>query len=308
MITYISGDIFRSPASVLVNAVNTVGVMGKGIAKDFKRLFPEMFRQYRDLCESGRFDVGNLFLYKTPNKWILNFPTKKHWRSPSRPEYIERGLNKLVEVYLDAGLYDLAMPLLGCGHGELDWPTEVQPIVEKYLKNLSINVFVYSYPTRLVHKPEHRDIAAMEKWLRSEPENLPFSEVWKDIVQILERKNEFLTSAGSRNMFEAFIKENPQGIVISINNKTIFISYSELADFWHQLRCYGFTFRQIAPSGLSRRLSYLMPIFAELDYVMKTNVSESYRRLHNGTKTIGLQYWPQPHQLEINSNTKTLTL
>ena len=98
MITYVSGDLFESPARVLVNTVNTVGVMGKGIAKEFKILFPEMFQRYRELCETRQFNIGNLYLYKTPHKWILNFPTKKHWRSPSRPEYIEEGLRKLVSV------------------------------------------------------------------------------------------------------------------------------------------------------------------------------------------------------------------
>ncbi len=85
MITYVSGDLFKTPARVLVNTVNTVGVMGKGVAKEFKRLFPQMFQEYRGACENKKFDIGNLFLYKTPNKWVLNFPTKRHWRNPSRP-------------------------------------------------------------------------------------------------------------------------------------------------------------------------------------------------------------------------------
>ena len=143
MITYVNGDLFKSPAHVLVNTVNTVGVMGKGVAKEFKTLFPDMFRQYRNLCEDKKLDIGNLFLYRTDNKWVLNFPTKKHWRNPSRPEYIEKGLQKLVSIYLDVGIYDVAMPLIGCGHGELDWPTQVKPIVEKYMKRLPIDVFVY---------------------------------------------------------------------------------------------------------------------------------------------------------------------
>ena len=87
MITYVACDLFLSPARVLVNTVNTVGVMGKGIAKDFKQIYPEMFREYQLLCENNWFDIGKLWLYKTQNKWILNFPTKRHWRQPSRPEY-----------------------------------------------------------------------------------------------------------------------------------------------------------------------------------------------------------------------------
>ena len=99
MITYVVCDLFRSPARVLVNTVNTVGVMGKGIAKDFKLIYPDMFRQYQRICEMGSFNIGDLWLYKTPNKWILNFPTKRHWRQPSDPKYIEDGLRKFVEMY-----------------------------------------------------------------------------------------------------------------------------------------------------------------------------------------------------------------
>ena len=308
MITYVNGDLFKSPAHVLVNTVNTVGVMGKGVAKDFKRLFPNMFRQYRDICEDKKFDIGNLFLYRTANKWVLNFPTKKHWRNASRPEYIEKGLQKLVSIYLDAGIYDLAMPLLGCGHGELDWPTQVRPIVEKYMKNLPINVFVHFYPPGRTPTPEHRNIAEMETWLRSEPEHLPFAEVWLDLLRVLEQKMEFRTLAGNNKKFKAIASEDPQGVWIESDTKRVFVDASGLLDFWQQLRSYGFTSRQIAPSGLARNSYYLMPIFAELDYVVAASISESYERLRNGSETIGLQYVPQPLTSQMGLFNASLTL
>lgn len=96
LITYVVGDLLKSPARVLVNTVNTVGVMGKGIAKDFKTIYPEMFIQYQLLCERKQFHIGQLWLYKTRHKWILNFPTKKDWKQPSKIEYIEEGLRKFV--------------------------------------------------------------------------------------------------------------------------------------------------------------------------------------------------------------------
>lgn len=76
MILYVEGNLFNSPAQVLVNTVNTVGVMGKGVALEFKRLFPDMYKQYRILCEQESFNIGMLWLYRSPNKWVLNFPTK----------------------------------------------------------------------------------------------------------------------------------------------------------------------------------------------------------------------------------------
>lgn len=292
MITYISGDLFQSPARVLVNTVNTVGVMGKGIAKEFKFLFPEMFSKYRELCESQRLQIGNLFLYKTPNKWVLNFPTKKHWRQPAHPEYIEKGLQKLVSIYEKTGIYSVAMPLLGCGNGELDWPTQVQPIVEQYMKKLPIHVFVYHHTHPQSLTPEHQDISAMEEWLRKEPEHLPFAEVWEDLSRLLKNKQRFCTLASNSNTFNAQASFDPKGIRIESKANVQFVDYSDLFDFWQQLRSYGFTSRQIAPSGLSRKSYYLMPVFAELEYVTPARLSDSYERLQNGSDTIGLQYHP----------------
>jgi len=127
MLTYVTGDLFESPAQTLVNTVNTVGVMGKGIALRFKQIYPEMFAKYQELCESGQFTIGQLYLWRTPNKWVLNFPTKEHWRRPSKLQYIEAGLEKFVEGYQDAGISSIAFPPLGCGNGELDFD-EVRPL------------------------------------------------------------------------------------------------------------------------------------------------------------------------------------
>src|SRR5687767_12603836 len=121
MLTYVVGDIFRSPAAVLVNTVNTRGVMGKGLAKDFKALYPEMFRRYQELCENGKLDIGKLFLHRTSGKWVLNFPTKRDWRHPSKVEYLEAGLKAFVDGYARNNITSVAFPQLGCGHGELDW-------------------------------------------------------------------------------------------------------------------------------------------------------------------------------------------
>ncbi|OJF94697.1 macro domain-containing protein [Alkalibacterium sp. 20] len=143
MLLYVKQDIFESPAQVIVNTVNTVGVMGKGIAKKYKQLYPDMYKQYREYCEQGLLDIGKLWLYKDENKWILNFPTKKHWRNPSKIDYIEKGLKKFVSTYEEKGIYSISFPQLGTGNGGLDWETEVKPLVDKYLKNLPIDIFVH---------------------------------------------------------------------------------------------------------------------------------------------------------------------
>ncbi|MBI1879338.1 MAG: macro domain-containing protein [Chloroflexi bacterium] len=92
MLTYLTTSLFDSPAQTLVNTVNTVGVMGKGIALVFKQRYPEMYRQYRELCLAGQLDIGKLYVYRMLNQVIVNFPTKKHWRNPAQIKYIEAGL------------------------------------------------------------------------------------------------------------------------------------------------------------------------------------------------------------------------
>ncbi|MBU0494254.1 MAG: macro domain-containing protein, partial [Chloroflexi bacterium] len=95
MIKWTHGNLFESEAQTLVNAVNVVGVMGKGIALEFKTRYPEMFEEYCQLCRDGRLDIGKLHLYKADDHWVLNFPTKRHYRNRARLEYIEAGLRML---------------------------------------------------------------------------------------------------------------------------------------------------------------------------------------------------------------------
>ena len=121
-------DLFESECQTLVNTVNPVGIMGKGIALEFKKRFPDMYEDYVKRCAEGKVKLGEPYLYKrlTP-PWILNFPTKEHWRSVSKLSDIVRGLKYLEQHYQEWGLTSLAMPPLGCGHGQLE---SAQPIIE----------------------------------------------------------------------------------------------------------------------------------------------------------------------------------
>jgi len=299
MITYVTGNLFTSPAQVLVNTVNTVGVMGKGIAKEFKKIYPEMFEEYRELCEKKQLDIGSLFLYKTSNKWILNFPTKKHWRSPSRPEYIEKGLQKFAAKYADANVHSIAFPPLGCGNGELDFETQVKPLLEKYLDNLPIDAFIYP-GLKDPYTPEHKVPAETREWLRSEPQSLSFREVWDDLREIFSESRRLRTEAKDSEYMAAFDLDNDQ-LLIQTKTRNRRYSYDELFDFWQQLRNYGFSLRRIAPNGLERDISYLIPIFSQLPYVKPVLVSESYDQLMSKA-SIGLQYVPTnriEHRQEI---------
>ena len=287
MILYVQGNLFQSPAQVLVNTVNTVGVMGKGIALEFKRLFPEMYRRYRDLCERGQLDIGMLWLYKTPNKWVLNFPTKRHWRHPSRVDYVQAGLKKFVESYPDLGIHSIAFPPLGCGNGQLDFESQVKPLMEAHLRNLPIEVFIY--PDRETEFIEHLRPKQMKKWLRSEPTNLPFAEVWEDLIRLLRERSTFTTVARGRP-FTAQISSNLEGIQIFAASQRYYIPYDTLMAFWQQLRTHGFSMRHTAPS-IDRQISYLIPVFDQLDYVTPVHVADSYDNLPSAG-VIGLQVLP----------------
>ena len=144
MIEYIEGDIFESPAQVIVNTVNTVGVMGKGLALSFKQRYPQMFEKYKLACEKHQLTIGKLMLFYEADHWLLMFPTKENWRNPSKLEYIEKGLMKFVQTYAEKNITSIAFPRLGCGNGELNW-ADVKPIMERSLKKLPIDVYISWY-------------------------------------------------------------------------------------------------------------------------------------------------------------------
>ena len=144
MITVLIGDLFNSQAQTLVNTVNCVGIMGKGIALQFKERFPDMFADYQARCSRGEVQLGKPYLFKrllTP--WVLNFPTKDHWRSVSRLADIVRGLEYLEQNFREWEITSLAVPPLGCGQGGLEWRV-VGPTMYRYLSKLEIPLELYA--------------------------------------------------------------------------------------------------------------------------------------------------------------------
>lgn len=143
-VTVRMGDLLASKAQTLVNTVNTVGVMGKGVALLFKQAFPDMYAEYVVRCSRGEVQLGEPYLYKrVVPPWILNFPTKQHWRSVARLDDIVRGLEYLKRHYQDWGITSLAVPPLGCGQGGLEWRV-VGPVLYKHLADLDIPVELYA--------------------------------------------------------------------------------------------------------------------------------------------------------------------
>lgn len=138
------GDILQSKAQTLINTVNCVGVMGKGIALEFKTRFPEMHEDYLERCKRGEVKPGLPYLYRTlfPPQ-IINFPTKDHWKSVSKVSDIERGLKYLLAHYKEWGVESLAIPPLGCGNGQLEWRV-VGPLIYRFVNQMDVPVEMYA--------------------------------------------------------------------------------------------------------------------------------------------------------------------
>lgn len=157
MIRFVQGNLLEASVDALVNTVNTVGIMGKGIALMFKEHFPENFEAYARACERGDVRVGKMFV--TENKklfgprWIINFPTKTHWRVRTKFEWIEAGLQDLANIIVEKGIRSIAIPPLGCGNGGLDW-REVRPLIVHALETIEgVETTIYE-PT-----PRYQNVA-----------------------------------------------------------------------------------------------------------------------------------------------------
>lgn len=228
MLIYRRTSILESTAQTVVNTVNCVGVMGKGIAADFKRRYPEMFKLYKAICDDQMLEPGKLWLWRGPERWVLNFPTKQHWRQPSRLEWIDQGLKKFVAEYEKRGIVEISFPRLGCGNGGLDWD-EVRLIMEAHLSRLAIPVYIHDYEVD-VGVLEHLVEAPFEgadKW------QLPESfEAFVEILRLLiERTGGKLIDIESRRPFSARLLDN-LNLALDAGAQSQLIDSDDLREVW----------------------------------------------------------------------------
>lgn len=145
MIEIITGNIFTSKCQTIVNTINCVGAMGKGVAFEYKLRYPEMCKKYIELCNERMINIGKLWLYKAPDRWILNFPTKFHWKYPSKEEYLLKGLRKFVETYREKQITSIAFPILGASNGGLSEEISMAIMKEYLSKCNDIIIEIYRY-------------------------------------------------------------------------------------------------------------------------------------------------------------------
>ena len=164
----IKGNLFTSKCQTLVNTVNCVGIMGAGIALEFRLRYPTMYARYVELCASKLIDIGKLWLYKSEQHWVLNFPTKKHWKKPSEAKFLELGLQKFVDTYIEKGITSIAFPLLGAQNGGIPEDESLE-IMKKYLSQCDLPVEIYIYdadsPDDIFTELKARFLSAPEKEL-----------------------------------------------------------------------------------------------------------------------------------------------
>ncbi|MFC6605302.1 macro domain-containing protein [Ectobacillus funiculus] len=160
MIKFVTGNLLKANVEALINTVNTVGVMGKGIALQFKQAFPDNYKQYKKACDLKQVIPGKMFivpisLVENP-KYIINFPTKRHWKNNSKIEDIKAGLKALKSDIQEYGIKSIAVPPLGCGNGGLDW-AEIKPLIISELEDIE-NVEILVYEPKGAPKAEEMKI------------------------------------------------------------------------------------------------------------------------------------------------------
>lgn len=192
MLKYYEGTVFNSDAKTLVNTVNCFGVMGAGIALEFKLRYPEMFKKYQEMCKNGEYKVGRPKLHNLDKIQILNFPTKNHWRAPSKIEWIEEGLKYFSLNYKKANINSIAFPKLGTSNGGLKWNI-VKPIMEKYLGELDdIEI--------IICLDDLNEAEGIEKKMVDDINSLPFEQIKSDF-KLNKKQSELIENALPINRF-----------------------------------------------------------------------------------------------------------
>lgn len=230
MIRLTKGNLLQADVEALVNTVNTVGVMGKGIALQFKEKFQENYKLYKKASEENQIQTGKVFIVPTNRmdgiKWIINFPTKKHWRNPSKLEYIESGLDDLVRKVKELNIKSIAMPPLGCGNGGLDWDI-VKPVIIEKLQDLpDVNVLIFE-PSEIAYdqklekakaKPKLTPTRALILYLMKSYSQLEYS------LTVLETQKlvYFLSRLGDEELIKIQFQKHYYGPYAAVLNHVLY--------------------------------------------------------------------------------------
>lgn len=268
MLKFHRTSLLTSKAQTVVNTVNTVGVMGKGLAAAFKERFPDMFSEYKALCGRGELKPGSFWLWKGPDQWVLNFATKKHWRNPSKIEYVRNGLLEFRERYATLGIREITFPRLGCGNGGLNW-AEVRPLMVDLLHDLPITVYIhdFEYP---IGQPEH-DLPLMQV---SEP--VSFEAFCRDLREVIcQRQGQMSALRLSKTFFveldESFDLRDTR------NSRDLLATEEDLFRIWSLLLEVPVS-RFDLPDTAHNHALRVFSLLAELPYIRPINIASKSGR------------------------------
>lgn len=266
MLHYVDTSLLDSQAQTVVNTINTVGVMGKGLAAEFKKRYPEMFKQYQALCQDGRLDVGMLWLWKAPDQWVLNFPTKTHWRQPSKIEYVEAGLMKFVRNYDAKGITEISFPRLGCGNGGLNWD-DVRPLMHELLAPLPIRVYIHDYVAE-IGVPEH-DLSRKNGYPQT------YIEFLTDLRRLpYITHGQFFTPETKAEFSAAPSDEEAAVLDIKRDGKRTRIRDDDVFVLWELLSA-GPVTKELLVGSAKTEASYLLGLLLELPYIRRMTLRET---------------------------------
>jgi len=294
MIKYLTGDILDSTAQALVNTVNTFGVMGKGIALQFKNQFPNNYKLYKEACDNKALKVGDLLVTEEESllsgkKIIINFPTKTHWRYPSEYEYIEKGLDALVNVLQEKNIKSIAIPPLGSGNGGLDW-TRVRAMIEDKLQGLDCEIYLYE-PTHAIKE------SLKKERVKLTPARAMMLSVLYDLVRNGEFVSEFaaekvayfLQRLGAEDAFKLEFKPNFYG---PYSGKVRHVLYHLNGSY-----VMGYSSKDKKPF---EELSLIMDVEKEVNSFLELPENQHYKTIVDKTKKFLSGYY-SPFGLELLS-------
>lgn len=232
LVTYVkTGDLLASKMQALVNTVNCVGIMGKGIAFSFKKRYPEMFHDYEKLCRAKKVKLGEPYIYRIGERLIINFPTKNHWKNNSKLADIEAGLKYLVEHVKEWGVESMAIPPLGCGNGGLNWE-DVSPLISKYLTPLKIPLEIYEPFEKTIHSKKRKK---PDTDSTSSSAIANFFKPPANKKRKLNTENEFHYKFDQINTIKAFYKEKEIGyLTIELDGDIYWFDYIEVNTEWRR--------------------------------------------------------------------------
>ena len=270
MLIYHRTSILDSQAQVAVNTVNCVGVMGKGLAHKYKQRYPEMYSRYKTICDRKLLEPGKLWLWKGEDQWVLNFPTKIHWRNASRTDWIEAGLTKFTQTFEEKEVTHISFPKLGCGNGGLDWESTVKPIMEKHLSDLPIEVWIHDHEAP-IGIPEHIEAATKSALNISPPRSK--EEFWSSLVSASEQIGYQLKDFETNENFK--ISANDGILALEAKDLRSFYTKDEMTDAW-KILCRGMLTKKKLGINRNEEASKIVSIFGSLPYASPVNIAPFY--------------------------------